>query len=276
MFTVSAGSWLLGAFLLGFLLARRCSDKKRKKQPGTSSRHKRKKDYNLRLVFGVFSAAGNRHGNEMVGRVFSIKLATCDTTRLRVEERDPRRARRVHWWVENSLVPVALETVFQEQPKFNPIVFFGPDGYRQIAPRPVYHRRWKRETEGCTYGRDDRIRFCPRICSCGRDRLRPRLAAKLPPRRSRRRSMICTTWARRQPLRPNPFQLWMPCSSVISGSSSRFRSRRADTAVLLPMLAGRLSAGLTRASASARPGCSSAHSSVPRVRPQHLPAGSRG
>ena len=47
--------------------------------------------------------------------------------------------------MENCLVQVALETVFQDQPKFNPIVFFGPPDTGKSLLVQLIAARWKHD-----------------------------------------------------------------------------------------------------------------------------------
>lgn len=81
----------------------------------------------------------------MVGKVFSIKFATCNTTGSAWKNAAVPPLAEFIGGEENSLVPVALDTVFQEHPKYNPIIFFGPTGTGKSLLVQLAAARWKRE-----------------------------------------------------------------------------------------------------------------------------------
>ena len=229
----------------------------------------------MRLVFVVLSSAGNRHGSEMVSRVFSIKFATCDTTRSASKNAPVPALAEYIGGVENSLVQVALETVFQDQPKFNPIVFFGSTGTGKSLLVQLIATRWKRNNKAArmvlTTGSD----FAREYAHAVETDSIPDLRLKY-----RRAGLVAIddlheigekTAAQNELVRTLDALLGRHQRVIVTLSQPP-----TDAAVLLPTLAEPIVRWLKRASAPTRPGCSSADSPVPRVRSQHLSAGSRG
>ncbi|NLF69925.1 MAG: AAA family ATPase [Candidatus Anammoximicrobium sp.] len=146
--------------------------------------------------------------------------------------------------VENSLVPLALDTVFQQQPKFNPIVFFGPTGTGKSLLVQLIATRWKRDN------RTPRM-----ILTTGADFAREYAHAveadSLPDLRSkyRRAGLVAIddiheigdkTPAQNELVRTLDALLARHQPVVVTLPQSP-----TDAAVLLPSLASRLSAGLT-------------------------------
>lgn len=180
----------------------------------------------------------------MVGRVFSIKFATGDTTRCAWKNAPVPALAEYIGGVENSLVPVALETVFQEQPKFNPIVFFGPTGTGKSLLVQLIATRWKRDNKAArmvlTTGADFAREYAHAVetDSVPDLRLKYRRAGlvviddlhELGEKTSAQNELVRTLDALL--LRHQRVIVTLPQTPT-------------DTAVLLPTLASRLSAGLT-------------------------------
>lgn len=152
----------------------------------------------------------------MVGRVFSIKFATGDTTRCAWKNAPVPALTEYIGGAENSLVPVALENVFQERPKFNPIVFFGPTGTGKSLLVQLIVTRWKRDNRAArmvlTTGADFAREYAHAVetDSVADLRLKYRRAGMSS-------STICTRSAIKRLPKTNLAGPWMPCSSVTSG-----------------------------------------------------------
>jgi len=198
----------------------------------------------LRLVSPVLSSAQKRHGIQMVGRVFSIKFATCDTARSAWKNAPAPALAEYIGGLENSLVPVALETVFQEQPKFNPIVFFGPTGTGKSLLVQLIATRWKRDNKAArmvlTTGADFAREYAHAVETDSISDLRLKY---------RRAGLVAIddlheiedkTAAQSELVRTLDALLDRHQRVIVTLPHSP-----ADTAVLLPTLSGRLSAGLT-------------------------------
>lgn len=198
----------------------------------------------MRFVFDVLVTAPNRHGGKMVGRVFSIRFAIGDTTRSARKNTPAPALAEYIGGVENSLVPVALETMFQEQPKFNPIAFFGPAGTGKSLLVQLIAARWKHENRAArlvvTTGAD----FAREYARALETDSVPDLRLKY-----RRASLVAIddlheigekTAAQNELVQTLDALLVRHQRVVVTLAQSP-----ADTTVLLPTLAGRLAAGLT-------------------------------
>lgn len=180
----------------------------------------------------------------MVGRVFSIKFAIDETTRSTRKNAPVPALAEYIGGVENSLVPVALETMFQEQPKFNPIVFFGPTGTGKSLLVELIAARWKHENRAArlvvTTGAD----FAREYAHAVETNSAPDLRLKY-----RRASLVAIddlheigqkTAAQNELVQTLDALLVRHQRVVVT-----LPQAPADTTVLLPTLAGRLAAGLT-------------------------------
>ncbi len=180
----------------------------------------------------------------MVGRVFSIKFASCDTTRSAWKNAPAPALAEYIGGLENSLVPVALETVFQQQPKFNPIVFFGPTGTGKSLLVQLIAARWKRDNKAArtvlTTGADFAREYAHAVETDSVSDLRSKY---------RRAGLVAIddlheigdkTAAQSELVRTLDALLERHQRVIVTLPHSP-----GDTAVLLPALSGRLSAGLT-------------------------------
>lgn len=186
----------------------------------------------------------NRHGSEMVGRVFSIKFATCDTTPAARKNAPVPALAEYIGGVENSLVPVALETIFQRQPRFNPVVFFGPTGTGKSLLVQLIAARWKRDNKAARLVLTTGADFAREYAHAVETDSVPDLRQKY-----RRVALLAIddlheigekTAAQNELVRTFEALLDSHQRVIVTLSQSP-----TETAVLLPALAGRLSAGLT-------------------------------
>jgi len=83
----------------------------------------------------------------MVGSVFSIKSGGSDTTRTAWKNAADSLLAEYIGGAENLLVPTAVEAIFQQPPKFNPVVFFGPIGTGKSLLLQLIATRWKRDNK---------------------------------------------------------------------------------------------------------------------------------
>ncbi len=143
-------------------MLRRRSRSNKPRSRATSSRHKRKNGYNLRLVYDVLVPLENRYGINMVGGVFSIKSAAGDTTRAALKSATASLLPEYIGSSENLLVPAAVDALCQQPPKYNPVVFFGSTGTGKSLLVQLIAARWKRDnkssravlTTGADFARD--------------------------------------------------------------------------------------------------------------------------
>jgi chromosomal replication initiator protein len=175
----------------------------------------------------------------MVGGVFSIKSVGSDTTRVAW-----KNAAEYIGGAENLLVPTGVDALCQQPPKFNPLVFFGPVGTGKSLLVQLIATRWKRDNKTArtllTTGAD-----------LARDYAHAIETDSLPDLRSkyRRTSLLAIddlheigekTGAQNELVRTLDLMLTNQQRVVVTLPQSP-----AETAVLLPALASRLTGGLT-------------------------------
>ena len=92
---------------------------------------------------------GNHCSDEtMVGSVFSIKSVGGGATRVAWKNVADSPLAEYIGGSENLLVPAAIEAIFVQPPKYNPVVFFGPVGTGKSLLVQLITLRWKQDNKG--------------------------------------------------------------------------------------------------------------------------------